>query len=145
MLKPLHEGTSFLISNDLGNVQSNANEQSGLFYEDSRFLSFYQLKLNGSIPIFLSSEEISESERRFFLSNGLISQGSLEDPPFQSIKSTESLRTGGTRPNFFSSQLLYTANVPFTLVESLIGRAVLPSFIWSSKKTNAGSWMSTPK
>jgi glycogen debranching enzyme len=95
MLKPLHEGTSFLISDQLGNIHADEEKQSGLFYEDSRFLSHYQLTLDGSLPVFLSSEGISESERRFFLSNGLMSKGKsrlLQDSLV--IVRTQSLRQG---------------------------------------------------
>jgi glycogen debranching enzyme len=81
MPKLLHEGTSFLISDAFGNIHPNRKDSSGLFYEDSRFLSQYEMTLDGNSPVFLSSDALSDSETRYFLSNGALPCGKSPNLP----------------------------------------------------------------
>src|SRR5437764_10803164 len=49
----INEDTTFLITDELGNVPEGA--ELGLYEDDTRFLSRYQLTLNGEVPLPLAA------------------------------------------------------------------------------------------
>ena len=59
MANTLHEGTSFFIVSESGDVDCQSLRDSGLYYEDSRFLSRYGLLIGDLPPIPLSSKQES--------------------------------------------------------------------------------------
>ena len=60
------EGSTFLMSDDLGDV---ASETSGLFAQDTRFLSRLTLTVGGARPLLLSSGRIGHFNAAFYLRN----------------------------------------------------------------------------
>jgi glycogen debranching enzyme len=69
----INEGTSFLITDEPGDIKEETEE--GLFHQDTRFLSGYKLLINGQKPILLSSRQINYFTAHHYLSN----------PPFKDI------------------------------------------------------------
>jgi glycogen debranching enzyme len=69
------EGSTFCICDDIGDV---GHETSGLFAEDTRFLSRLRLTLNGATPLPLSSGKVEYFSAAFFLRNALAG-GLLQD------------------------------------------------------------------
>jgi glycogen debranching enzyme len=61
------EGSTFMISDRRGDVP--AGVAGGLFHEDTRFLSRYELRLNGTIPEILTSGEVDYYSAEFFTAN----------------------------------------------------------------------------
>ena len=62
------EGSTFCICDDIGDV---GDKTSGLFAEDTRFLSRLKLTLNGATPLPLSSGKVEYFSAAFFLRNPL--------------------------------------------------------------------------
>ena len=62
------EGSTFCICDDIGDV---GEKTSGLFAEDTRFLSRLKLTINGSDPLLLSSGKVEYFSAAFFLRNPL--------------------------------------------------------------------------
>jgi glycogen debranching enzyme len=62
------EGSTFCICDDIGDV---GGETSGLFAEDTRFLSLLKLTLNGATPLPLSAGKVEYFSAAFFLRNPL--------------------------------------------------------------------------
>src|SRR5919201_3611161 len=62
------EGSTFCICNDIGDVDGNA---SGLFADDTRFLSRLRLTVNGATPLPLSSGKVEYFSAAFYLRNPL--------------------------------------------------------------------------
>jgi glycogen debranching enzyme len=62
------EGSTFCICDDLGDV---GGETSGLFAEDTRFLSRLRLTINGATPLPLSAGKVEYFSAAFFLRNPL--------------------------------------------------------------------------
>jgi glycogen debranching enzyme len=62
------EGSTFCICDDIGDVVGGA---SGLFAEDTRFLSRLKLTLNGATPLPLSAGKVEYFSAAFFLRNPL--------------------------------------------------------------------------
>jgi glycogen debranching enzyme len=60
------EGSTFCICDDIGDVGAEA---SGLFAEDTRFLSRLKLTLNGATPLLLSAGKVEYFSAAFFLRN----------------------------------------------------------------------------
>src|SRR3982751_3391488 len=60
------EGSTFCICNDIGDVGDKA---SGLFAEDTRFLSRLKLTVNGVTPLPLSAGKVEYFSAAFFLRN----------------------------------------------------------------------------
>jgi glycogen debranching enzyme len=69
MLNTLHEGTSFLITTDEGEIDHEILRGSGLYYEDSRFLSQYRLLIDEQPLILLSRHQPRANEAIYFLTN----------------------------------------------------------------------------
>ena len=62
------EGSTFCICDDIGDVGA---ETSGLFAEDTRFLSRLRLTVNGATPLLLSAGKVEYFSAAFFLRNPL--------------------------------------------------------------------------
>jgi glycogen debranching enzyme len=60
------DGSTFCICDELGDI---AEETSGFFSRDTRFLSRFVLKLNGARPLLLSSGRVEHFAAAFFLRN----------------------------------------------------------------------------
>src|SRR5574337_1705261 len=60
------EGSTFCISDDLGDIDGETN---GLFASDTRFLSRLVLRLDGAEPLLLSSSRVEHFAGAFFLRN----------------------------------------------------------------------------
>jgi glycogen debranching enzyme len=61
------EGSTFCISDDRGDI---AEETSGFFAHDTRFLSRLVLRVGGSTPLLLSSGRVEHFQAAFYLRNG---------------------------------------------------------------------------
>jgi glycogen debranching enzyme len=61
------EGSTFCICDEKGDV--GVHEPSGFFTRDTRFLSVYQLTLNGERPLMLSSGKVDYFSAAFYLRN----------------------------------------------------------------------------
>src|SRR5437899_2924391 len=62
------EGSTFCICDEIGDLDG---ETSGLFADDTRFLSRLQLTINGAKPLLLSSSTVEYFSAAFFLRNPL--------------------------------------------------------------------------
>lgn len=51
----LKEGSSFAVFNPYGDILASESGEDGLFHEDTRYLSRYELRINNSRPLLLSS------------------------------------------------------------------------------------------
>lgn len=63
----IHEGNAFFICDSMGNVQKDTEQ--GLFYQDTRFMSQYDLILNGEVPVLLSSRQVDYYSSVHYLTN----------------------------------------------------------------------------
>ena len=63
------EGSTFCICDEIGDV---SEETSGLFAEDTRFLSKLKLTVNGATPLPLSSGKVEYFSAAFYLRNPLV-------------------------------------------------------------------------
>lgn len=63
----INEDTTFLICDEVGDVPRGAD--FGLYYEDTRFLSAYSLRLDGRAPVFLSARPTDSFSAAHFLTN----------------------------------------------------------------------------
>src|SRR5215210_5507018 len=62
------EGSTFCICDECGDI---VEQTSGLFAEDTRFLSRLELRVNGERPLLLSSGKVEYFSAAFFLRNPL--------------------------------------------------------------------------
>src|SRR3954454_9796460 len=67
------EGSTFCICDERGDVGGDrgGEEASGLFAEDTRFLSLLRLSINGARPLVLSSGKVEYFSAAFYLRNPL--------------------------------------------------------------------------
>ncbi|MCL5257414.1 MAG: hypothetical protein M1319_06415 [Chloroflexi bacterium] len=72
----IHEDTTFLITNELGDVEPGT--ATGLYWHDTRFLSGYQMRLNDQRPVLLDARA-ARHEATHFLSTPAIGQIQRED------------------------------------------------------------------
>jgi glycogen debranching enzyme len=63
------EGSTFVVCDDIGDV---GNGTSGLFADDTRFLSRLELRINGERPLLLSSGRVEYFSAAFYLRNPLV-------------------------------------------------------------------------
>ncbi|WP_166874718.1 amylo-alpha-1,6-glucosidase [Salinibacterium sp. ZJ450] len=70
MVKILH-GNTFVVSDDVGDVDASSTDPTGLFSFDTRFLSKWVLTLNGDRLTSLSTDDLQYYEARFFLVPGV--------------------------------------------------------------------------
>jgi glycogen debranching enzyme len=64
------DGTTFVVSNENGDIEASHNDPSGLFSYDTRFLSTWVLTVNGDRLTPLSVDDMQYFEARFFLVPG---------------------------------------------------------------------------
>jgi glycogen debranching enzyme len=62
------EGATFCICNEIGDIRA---EVEGLFAADTRFLSSFELTINGKRPLLLNSDKIEYFSAAFFMRNPL--------------------------------------------------------------------------
>ncbi|MDQ3162047.1 MAG: hypothetical protein M3Q92_04330, partial [Actinomycetota bacterium] len=63
------EGSTFCICDEIGDLGA---QTSGLFAEDTRFLSRLELRINGVRPLLLSSGTVEYFSAAFFLRNPVV-------------------------------------------------------------------------
>lgn len=61
------DGNSFVVSNEQGDIK--AGTAHGLFYADTRFLSGYELRINGEVPLLLTSRCLAHDSASFYSIN----------------------------------------------------------------------------
>jgi glycogen debranching enzyme len=68
------EGNTFVVSDRVGDFDASPAETSGLFMDDTRFLSRWVLTINGARPKMLSTDDVNYFSAQFFstLSSGTI-------------------------------------------------------------------------
>src|SRR5215218_1434994 len=69
------EGSTFCICDEIGDLDGRT---SGLFAEDTRFLSRLELRVNGARPLLLSSGKVEYFSAAFYLRNP-VAQGLAQD------------------------------------------------------------------
>lgn len=68
----IHSDTTFLICDELGDVQDET--EAGLYHEDTRFLSAYTLLLDNSAPLSLAAHATAPDSAMHFLTNPALPQ-----------------------------------------------------------------------
>jgi glycogen debranching enzyme len=63
-------GDTFVVSDRRGDVDASPSEPEGLFHQDTRFLSHWQLTVDGQLPNVLSIDDSSYFSTQFFLAPG---------------------------------------------------------------------------
>src|SRR5215218_3174749 len=76
------DGSTFVVSDRHGDVEASPDEVEGLFYLDTRFLSRWQLTVNGGKPDVLSVEHGKYFEAQFFL---YPPTGTIYENPYLSV------------------------------------------------------------
>jgi glycogen debranching enzyme len=66
----INSGTTFLISDDLGNIPDGT--ELGLYHEDTRFLSAFTLTLDGAPPLVLGAHSTAPYASAHFLTNPIL-------------------------------------------------------------------------
>jgi glycogen debranching enzyme len=64
------EGNTFVVSDERGDIEARADDPTGLFSFDTRFLSRWVLTVNGERLTALSTDDLSYFQARFFLVPG---------------------------------------------------------------------------
>ena len=64
------EGNTFVVSDDRGDIEARAEDPTGLFSFDTRFLSTWVLTVNGERLTALSTDDLQYFKSRFFLVPG---------------------------------------------------------------------------
>src|SRR6185437_10689467 len=64
------EGNTFVVSDDRGDIEARAEDPTGLFSFDTRFLSKWVLTVNGERLTALSTDDLQYFRARFFLVPG---------------------------------------------------------------------------
>lgn len=91
----LKNGGRFMITDDLGMMQENAGVGHGLYFEDTRFLSYWNIRLNGTAPALLSSSVTEGYAGRFLYGNRLLASDASEREPMDAYAA----RTKVPNPN----------------------------------------------
>ncbi|MGI9007788.1 MAG: amylo-alpha-1,6-glucosidase [Streptosporangiaceae bacterium] len=65
------EGNTFVVSDDRGDISASATDPTGLFSFDTRFLSRWELTVNGERLTALSTDDLQYFQARFFLVPGV--------------------------------------------------------------------------
>jgi glycogen debranching enzyme len=76
------DGSTFVVSDRHGDIEASPDEVHGLFYRDTRFLSRWQLSVNGGKPDVLSVEQQKYFEAQFFL---YPPTGTIYENPYLSV------------------------------------------------------------
>ena len=61
------EGDTFVVSDRTGDIDATPDEPHGLFQQDTRFLSRWQLTVDGGTPAPLSTDDVDYFAAQFFL------------------------------------------------------------------------------
>ena len=61
------EGDTFVVSDRRGDIDASPDEPHGLFHQDTRFLSRWQLTVDGGSPACLSTDDVHYFAAQFFL------------------------------------------------------------------------------
>src|SRR5919204_6500983 len=61
------DGSTFVVSDLRGDIEASPDAPVGFFFRDTRFLSRWQLSVNGTSPDVLSTDETAYFETQFFL------------------------------------------------------------------------------
>ena len=61
------EGDTFVVSDRTGDIDASPDEPHGLFQQDTRFLSRWQLTVDGGSPAVLSTDDVDYFAAQFFL------------------------------------------------------------------------------
>jgi glycogen debranching enzyme len=69
----LKYGGRFMVTDELGMMQENAGFGHGLYFEDTRYLSEWNFRLNGTAPALLSSSVADGYAGRFLYGNRMLS------------------------------------------------------------------------
>jgi glycogen debranching enzyme len=85
------EGDTFVVSNRRGDVVPSKSEPHGLFHQDTRFLSCWQLTLDGQPPRILSTDDVNYFSAQFFL---IPAAGTIYDDAALSIIRSRSVGDG---------------------------------------------------
>lgn len=64
------EGNTFVVSDERGDIAASATDPTGLFSFDTRFLSRWELTVNGGRLTALSTDDLQYFQARFFLVPG---------------------------------------------------------------------------
>src|SRR5262249_6546109 len=64
------EGNTFVVCDDRGDIEARADDPTGLFSFDTRFLSKWVLTINGERLTALSTDDLQYFQSRFFLVPG---------------------------------------------------------------------------
>lgn len=68
MTRVINDDRVFVITNDCGDIEE---ADLGMFYKDTRFLSRYELWINGKKPLLLSSTAENNYFKEIRLTNGI--------------------------------------------------------------------------
>jgi glycogen debranching enzyme len=61
------DGSTFVVSDRKGDIEASPDAPVGFFFRDTRFLSRWQLSVNGTSPDVLSTDDVRYDEAQFFL------------------------------------------------------------------------------
>jgi hypothetical protein len=61
------EGSTFVVSDERGDIETSPIDPGGLFHADTRFLSRWMLSVNGVTPNVLSTDDLAYNAAQFFL------------------------------------------------------------------------------
>jgi glycogen debranching enzyme/putative sterol carrier protein len=64
------EGSTFVVSDDHGDIDATIDDPKGLFHQDTRFLSLWKLTVDGNPLILLSKDDLQYFAAQFFLVAG---------------------------------------------------------------------------
>src|SRR5919199_2581406 len=76
------DGSTFVVSDEHGDLEARPDRVHGLFFRDTRFLSRWVLTLNGGRPDVLSVEKVAYSRAQFFL---YPPTGTIYENPYLSV------------------------------------------------------------
>ena len=76
------DGSTFIVGDRRGDLDASPDQPHGFFFRDTRFLSRWQLTLNGTAPEILSTDDSNYFETQFFLVPGT---GTVYKDPYVSV------------------------------------------------------------
>ena len=91
------EGSTFCICDEIGDLDG---QTSGLFAEDTRFLSRLELRINGDRPLLLSSGKVEYFSAAFYLRNPLVGRA----PAGHALDRARALRRRGDAGHLIAPQ-----------------------------------------
>jgi glycogen debranching enzyme len=76
------DGSTFIVSDRLGNIDASPNQPHGLFFRDTRHLSRWVLTVDGTLPDTLSADDLEYNHAQFFL---IPKTGTIYKNPYVSL------------------------------------------------------------